>query len=445
MENVAKNPPSFPKKSYERPQNPVVRRRRRLYSVYQVHRPVPRDSCVLLSTLYTSVGLSFERHCFVPPCLGRIESKLGVVLMLKVLLIVVQGKPEGKSIPLTGPVFRIGRGPDCHLRPNSEEISRNHAQITTTETDAILVDLGSRNGTRINGKPITGPHKLRSGELLQIGPLTFAIAIQGASAASAPATQPGSPTAASGARPASLDDVPQDQIEAWLVSDRRKPTPDRPSGVYDGDTLTIDAYKEGLGSKSSVSIPTTPESAPAAPPAPTPAPPPAPVAAPAPVPPPAPVAASSPPAPAPAPAPPPVAPPRHPRRLSPRHRSPRICSRSISTVSSDSLKARAIPSMSKPRHRIRPTNSPSMILRIPNLNPSPAKNFSTRITPSMSRRRPAPRPKRPPRRSPLTRIPATPPAISSEKCWTAAEVPSRDPCPCPNLMNLVRTSHRSLV
>jgi pSer/pThr/pTyr-binding forkhead associated (FHA) protein len=164
--------------------------------------------------------------------------------MLKVLLIVVQGKPEGKTIPITGPRFVIGRGVDCHLRPNSEEVSRNHAEIVVTETEAVVRDLGSRNGTRINGKLLTGSHRLKSGELLQVGPLTFAIAIQGATpeAESLP-RQPGA-AAAPAARAASLDDVPHDQIEAWLVSDRSNPTPDRPSGVYDGDTLTLEAYKE---------------------------------------------------------------------------------------------------------------------------------------------------------------------------------------------------------
>jgi len=44
---------------------------------------------------------------------------------MKVQLIVVRGKPEGKVIPLAGPKFKIGRGETCHLRPNSEQVSRN--------------------------------------------------------------------------------------------------------------------------------------------------------------------------------------------------------------------------------------------------------------------------------------------------------------------------------
>lgn len=169
--------------------------------------------------------------------------------MLKVLLIVVQGKPEGKVIPLVGPVFRVGRDESCHLRPNSVEVSRQHTEVTISDTEVTVKDLGSRNGTRVNGKLLSASHVLKSGELLQIGPLTFAVSIQGATGslvtADAGAPKP-AVTAAPAAppRPRSLDDVPQDQIESWLIADNARPTPDRPSGVYDGDTLTISAFRE---------------------------------------------------------------------------------------------------------------------------------------------------------------------------------------------------------
>jgi pSer/pThr/pTyr-binding forkhead associated (FHA) protein len=180
--------------------------------------------------------------------------------MLKVLLIVVQGKPEGKTIPITGPVFRVGRGLDCHLRPNSEEVSRNHTEITLTETEAIVRDLGSRNGTRVNGRLLTGSHTLKSGELLQVGPLTFAVAIQGAPIEVAmPADRPsGAIAVGATVRPGSIDDVPNAQIDAWLVADNANPTPDRPSGVYDGDTLTLESYREAIKPGSTGSLPTMP-------------------------------------------------------------------------------------------------------------------------------------------------------------------------------------------
>src|SRR5260370_18535789 len=109
---------------------------------------------------------------------------------MKVQLIVVQGKPEGKVIPLVGPMFKIGRGETCHLRPNSEQVSREHAEFTIAGDDVSVRDLGSRNGTLVNGKAITEPYQLKDQDLVQVGPLTFAVSIQGAAGASKPETPP---------------------------------------------------------------------------------------------------------------------------------------------------------------------------------------------------------------------------------------------------------------
>jgi pSer/pThr/pTyr-binding forkhead associated (FHA) protein len=179
--------------------------------------------------------------------------------MIKVLLIVVQGKPEGKTIPLTGPTFKIGRSEACHLRPNSDLISREHAEISLGEEAATIKDLGSRNGTMLNGRTLTGTAILKSGDLVQIGHLTFAVAIQGAAVVPPTSTKP---AAAAGA--GTLDDVSHAEIESWLIADNNRPTPDRPSGVYDGDTLTINAYRGGAGAKGTPADQTPP--APAAPP-----------------------------------------------------------------------------------------------------------------------------------------------------------------------------------
>ena len=74
---------------------------------------------------------------------------------MKVQLVVVRGKPEGKVIPLVGPSFKIGRGETCHLRPNSEQVSREHAEFTIVGEAISVSDLGSRNGTLVNGKALT--------------------------------------------------------------------------------------------------------------------------------------------------------------------------------------------------------------------------------------------------------------------------------------------------
>ena len=185
--------------------------------------------------------------------------------MIQVQLIVVQGKPEGKTIPLVGPVFRVGRNETCHLRPQSEQVSREHAEIAIGEASVMVRDLGSRNGTFVNGKPITEPHALKNGELLQIGHLTFAVSIVGAPAAAAAA--PSRPTPLPQPASAIPDGASRDEIDSWLVADHGHPTPDRPSGIYDGDTLTINSFN-AAALNGAVAAKPRPAPAPAAKPAP---------------------------------------------------------------------------------------------------------------------------------------------------------------------------------
>ncbi|HEV3122311.1 MAG TPA: FHA domain-containing protein [Isosphaeraceae bacterium] len=168
---------------------------------------------------------------------------------MKAQLIVVQGKPEGKQIPLVGPAFKIGRGETCHLRPNSELVSREHAEFRITADKLTIRDLGSRNGTLVNGKAATEETDLRHGDLVQIGKLTFAVSIQGAAVAASPRA------GANGGKPASLDEPGHDEIESWLVSDSTNPTPERPSGIFSGDTITINAFKEAKENKPAAAAP----------------------------------------------------------------------------------------------------------------------------------------------------------------------------------------------
>jgi predicted component of type VI protein secretion system len=160
---------------------------------------------------------------------------------MKVKLVVVQGKPEGKEIPLAGPKFKIGRGETCHLRPASEQVSREHAEFTLTAEAVSVRDLGSRNGTLVNGKAITESCTLKKGDLVQVGPLTFAVNIEGAIG-----VKPAAPATPAKAAP---EDVGVEDIEAWLVGDSKNPAPDRPSGVYPGDTMTITAFRDTSAAK----------------------------------------------------------------------------------------------------------------------------------------------------------------------------------------------------
>jgi pSer/pThr/pTyr-binding forkhead associated (FHA) protein len=159
---------------------------------------------------------------------------------MKVQLVVVRGKPEGKVIPLVGPNFKIGRGETCHLRPNSEQVSREHAEFTISGGAVVVRDLGSRNGTLVNGKALTAEAcRLKDRDLVQVGPLTFAVAILDAPVAVAKAAAtPAAP------KTASPDDVSGDDIDSWLVGPNSVVTADQPTAVYGGDTITISAFKD---------------------------------------------------------------------------------------------------------------------------------------------------------------------------------------------------------
>jgi pSer/pThr/pTyr-binding forkhead associated (FHA) protein len=105
--------------------------------------------------------------------------------MRNVQLVVVQGKPQGKVIPIAIPLFRIGRSAECHLRPNSEVVSSRHAELAIGPESVVIRDLGSRAGTFVNNQRLRPriDYPLTNGALLTIGPLTFAVYFQAMPAA----------------------------------------------------------------------------------------------------------------------------------------------------------------------------------------------------------------------------------------------------------------------
>ena len=94
---------------------------------------------------------------------------------MKVLLYVVHGRPQGKSFLFPLGEYYFGRGTECHIQPNSDWVSRQHCLLRVTEDSVHLRDLGSRNGTLINGLRLRGECWLQHGDRIQVGPLVFEI------------------------------------------------------------------------------------------------------------------------------------------------------------------------------------------------------------------------------------------------------------------------------
>ena len=94
---------------------------------------------------------------------------------MNIRLLVVQGKPAGKSL-LFGPGdYFLGRGQECHVRFNSDWVSRQHCLVRVIADQASVRDLGSRNGTLVNGQLVGQERFLQQGDQIQIGPVVFEV------------------------------------------------------------------------------------------------------------------------------------------------------------------------------------------------------------------------------------------------------------------------------
>ena len=96
-------------------------------------------------------------------------------------LIVLQGVSLGTSIPLDQDSLIIGRGSDCDLRVDDNLASRQHARVERRgrggeEPAYSLHDLGSTNGTFVNGKLVEDPHQLADGDKIRVGRHVFKFA-----------------------------------------------------------------------------------------------------------------------------------------------------------------------------------------------------------------------------------------------------------------------------
>jgi pSer/pThr/pTyr-binding forkhead associated (FHA) protein len=97
---------------------------------------------------------------------------------MKVNLVVsVPGPNLGRSIPIVGTKFLIGRDPSCQLRPASQAISKIHCAILIHDGVVSVEDFSSTNGTLVNGTPVQGKQAITNGDELKAGPLEFKIEI----------------------------------------------------------------------------------------------------------------------------------------------------------------------------------------------------------------------------------------------------------------------------
>ena len=87
----------------------------------------------------------------------------------------VHGKPHGACLHFREGIFLVGRAPECHIRPNSELVSPRHCLLRIHGHHVHVQDLGSANGTFVNGNLLQGEREVVDGDVLQLGPVVLQI------------------------------------------------------------------------------------------------------------------------------------------------------------------------------------------------------------------------------------------------------------------------------
>ncbi|MFO7585548.1 MAG: FHA domain-containing protein [Anaerolineales bacterium] len=89
--------------------------------------------------------------------------------MAEFQLVMHSGPTPGKTFPMEGDVLTIGREANNAVAINDAEVSRKHAQLVLQGGKYVITDLGSTNGTFVNGQRLTGQHVLLPGEIISLG------------------------------------------------------------------------------------------------------------------------------------------------------------------------------------------------------------------------------------------------------------------------------------
>jgi predicted component of type VI protein secretion system len=105
------------------------------------------------------------------------------------VLQVVRGRSANTTLKLSDGVTSVGRHDDCWIRIKSSQVSRKHCEIFESGGKLTIRDLGSSNGTYVNGKRVLGQQALTPGDELTLGAVTLRVAKVG----QAPAARPAGP------------------------------------------------------------------------------------------------------------------------------------------------------------------------------------------------------------------------------------------------------------
>ncbi len=153
---------------------------------------------ISVAGILAALGLAFLIELYIDRTVKRpteIESRLGVPLFLSIPYLNGNGKSKrllnapsagglvlrsdlvGRPILLNGSKTTIGRLPDNTLPIEDDSVSLHHCELFTRNGDVTVKDLGSTNGTFVNGERIVEA-TIKSGQMLRVGNVEFRVESQ---------------------------------------------------------------------------------------------------------------------------------------------------------------------------------------------------------------------------------------------------------------------------
>jgi len=98
---------------------------------------------------------------------------------MDVNLVLFKKSGRSRAFALPSSVTVVGRRQDCDLCIPLMVVSKRHCELNLDSGSLRLRDLGSRNGTYLNGTLVTDEAEINAGDKIQIGPLNFVAQING--------------------------------------------------------------------------------------------------------------------------------------------------------------------------------------------------------------------------------------------------------------------------
>lgn len=93
----------------------------------------------------------------------------------KASLRVVSAGPMAHTEFVVGNEATVGRGQGCQVQLNDPMVSQLHARLFRAERALHIEDLGSTNGTFVNGKKVSAPARLKRGDRIRVGPIELEV------------------------------------------------------------------------------------------------------------------------------------------------------------------------------------------------------------------------------------------------------------------------------